>query len=380
SLRGEGEVIHSGRADARALGGAEAAASVPSLTGNPASLYFADQARFYGSWQTEWIRSEESLPAGNQVAKEYSGTVPNLGLVFSFPRHWVFGAGLAVSRRAEGIVEQDATTPDGAAYRQVLEVDGNHLRVPMLLAHGTERWQAGVGLDLALLNTKSRWRNDFADDARFADTDDLDKISLFGVAWRGGVRVPMGERFAAGGWFAIPGDMDGTRTFENDDADDSDTREIDASAELPVRFGLGVEGSATARLRLAGDWVREAWDDVTPLRPGTEYVTVDRFGIGAEWGSAAGSARRAPLRAGYRTEPLHIRDGNGNKVREHALTVGSGFGFAGGQGEIDWYVEYAWRGVKDESEYLEQVVRFGVTLTGFEEWTRRRPPEAEDDW
>lgn len=380
SLRGEGEVVHSGRADARALGGAEAASDVPSLTGNPAGLYFADRARFYGSWQTEWIRSEETLDTGNLVAKEYSGTVPNLGLVFAFPRHWSLGVGLAVSRRAQGTVEQDAVTPDGTPYRQELEVDGNHLRAPVILAYGTPRWQAGAGLDLALLNTRSRWRNDFADNDRFADTDDLDKVSLFGVSWRGGVRVPVNDRLAAGAWFAIPGNMDGTRTFENNDSDESDNREIDASGDLPVRLGLGLEGNATPRLRLVGDWVREAWADVTPLRPGTEYVTVDRFAIGAEWGAKPGAARRWPWRAGYRTEPLHIKDGNGNEVREHALTLGSGFGFAGGEGEIDWYMEYAWRGVHDESEYYEQVVRFGVTLTGFEEWTRRRPPEAEEDW
>ena len=62
------------------------------------------------------------------------------------------------------------------------------------------------------------------------------------------------------------------------------------------------------------------------------------------------------------------------------MTGGSGFGVGGGRGEIDWFVEYGRRGRHGESEFVEEVVRFGVTLTGSERWTRRRPPEDDGDW
>jgi hypothetical protein len=43
-------------------------------------------------------------------------------------------------------------------------------------------------------------------------------------------------------------------------------------------------------------------------------------------------------------------------------------------------VEYGWRGERNVNEFAEKVVRFGVTLTGWEQWSRRRPPVDDDDW
>jgi len=61
------------------------------------------------------------------------------------------------------------------------------------------------------------------------------------------------------------------------------------------------------------------------------------------------------------------------------VTGGSGFAVGDGRGEIDWFLEYGRRGSGD-TEFFEEIWRFGVTLTGSEPWTRRRPPEAEGDW
>ena len=73
-------------------------------------------------------------------------------------------------------------------------------------------------------------------------------------------------------------------------------------------------------------------------------------------------------------------DGKGLSVRETFVTAGSGFGLAEGRGLIDWYVEYGWRGEPRDTEYYEQIVRVGVTLTGTEKWGSRARPEEEDDW
>lgn len=380
SLRGEGETVSAGHADARSLGGAEAASSVPSLSGNPASLVFADRARFYGTWVTEWIRTEETLPGDNAVAKGYSGFVPNLGLVFPLPRGWALATGLLVTRHVDGTTEFPSADVGGVTYRQVYEASGNQLSVPVLVGWKGERVQVGTGLDLTLVNSRVRWRNDFGDNPDFVDTNDLDRIDLFGVGWRSGLRVPITPELAAGAWVSLPSDLDGKRRFENDDSDNSDDLEVDYRADAPRRFGLGLEAQPNARLRLVADWVREGWGNVTSYRTRTKLIDVDRFAAGVEWEPSRSSDRTWPLRLGYRTEPLQERDANGRKIREHVLSFGSGFGFAEGQGNIDWVLEYGWRGVVDQSEYYEQMVRFGVTLTGFEEWSRRRPPEAEEDW
>jgi len=380
SLRGTGEVISSARADTRALGGAEAAASVPSLSGNPASLVFTDRARFYGTWITEWIRSEETLPGDNPVAKDYSGLVSNLALVFPLPRGWSVATGLLVSRRIDGTVELPYDGAGGVSYLQIYEGSGNQLTVPVLVGWRGERLQLGTGLDLTLVNSRVRWQNDFTGTTGFVNTNDLDRIDLFGVGWRSGVRIPVTSRVAAGAWMSLPSKLNGNRRFENDDSDDSDDLEIDYEADAPNRFGAGLEMTPTGRLRFVADWVREGWEGVGSYRTSDRLVDVDRFAVGVEWEPSRSEERSWPLRVGYRTEPLNVRDANGDTIREHAFTVGSGFGFAQGQGQIDWFLEYGWRGVVDESEYYERVVRFGMTMTGFEEWSRRRPPEAEGDW
>jgi hypothetical protein len=83
-----------------------------------------------------------------------------------------------------------------------------------------------------------------------------------------------------------------------------------------------------------------------------------------------------PIRGGFHIQPLHVLDTNGEQVLEMVLSAGSGFGFADGGGQFDWVIEYGRRGDSD-NEFQEQFVRFGATLTGFERWTRRRPPEED---
>jgi hypothetical protein len=166
-----------------------------------------------------------------------------------------------------------------------------------------------------------------------------------------------------------------------------------------MRWGVGFDARPWRPVRVRADLVREAWSDVKPLSPLDELVDVTRFAVGGEWnrnrtpdpeapddfevGSTRG--RRWPLRLGYRTELLHARDRDpgsslpGRTNREHAFTIGSGFGFAGGRGRFDWHFEYGWHGEAGVSEFYEQFVRFGMTLTGIERWTRRRSPGEDDD-
>jgi hypothetical protein len=383
SLRGHGEAIPTANAEVRAQGGAEAAGSEPSLSGNPASLALALRTRFTGTYETQWVRTEESVEAGLRVRKSYSGLVPNLTLITPTLGGLRFGTGLLVDRRRSGRIELDARTPDGQAYRQIYEASGNHLRIPVLAAGTWRGVRIGGGLDVALVNRKVRWENDFSDQVEtqgFRDSDDLDRISLWGVTWRGGVRVPVGDRTALGAWLSWPSDLDGSRRFENDDTDDSDDLKVDRGGELAPRWGIGIDVRPWPRFDLRADLVREEWEGVDPLNTFDELVDVTRVAFGVEWNPS--ERRRGlqwPLRAGYRTEQLHALDAGGNTVREHVFTAGSGFGFAGGSGTFDWYVEYGWRGDQDTTEYYEQFTRFGMTLTGVERWSRRRSPEDEDD-
>jgi hypothetical protein len=386
SLRGDGEAVPSMRADARARGGTEAATKIPAISGNPASLAFARRTLFYGTYDTEWIRTEETLAGTNAVRKDYAGLVPNLGLVFPLPRGFAFGTGLLVARRRGGTIEQTATVDDGGGgslvYRQEFEGSGSEIQVPLLLARDIGGVQVGTGLELLLLNVDERFRNDFTgaqEELGFVDSEDRNEMGSGGLSWRAGVRVPLGESFALGGWLRFPGKLNGERTLESEQAGEESDVSFDADVDLPRSYAAGFELRPRPSWLLAGDWVYEAWEDADPLTPVDRFVDVDRFALGAEW-SRGGESLAWPVRLGWRTENLHVLDANDREVREHVFSVGSGFGIAGGLGTVDWYVEYGWRGTKDETEYLEHVVRFGVTLTGVEQWSRRRPPDEDDDW
>ena len=382
SLRGEGEPVFPSTADVRALGGAEAASGTPGLASNPASLALQERTRFHGSWLTEWVRTEETLPGRTPVRKEYEGYVPNLGLVFPLPGKLRLGTGLLVERRTDGRIVQGATTPDGQAYQQTFEAKGNLLRIPVLLAREAGPVQLGAGLDVVLKNDTIRWRNDFPDGTAFLDSNDRDETGAWGAAMRAGVRVPLGPRGALGAWGSWPGTLSGSRKLENETPQDSTAAlKLDFETGTARRYGVGAEIVPAAGWRVATDWVHEAWNGVdSPLTIGT-YVDVDRVSVGLEWAKVTEAGPVRPIRVGFRTEPLHTLDGDGRKIREVAFTAGSGRAFADGRGQFDWFAEYGRRGKHDESEFHEQFVRVGITLTGFEEWTRRRPPETgTDDW
>ena len=404
SLYGHGESIPATGSQARAQGGAEAAGTEPGIAGNPASIALADRTLFMGSYETQWVRTQEGVGSSLRVRRDYEGLVPNLSLVFPLGRTVGLGLGILVDRRKGGRIVSDAVTPgaDSQGYRQIYEARGNLLRIPVLLAGRAGRLRWGTGVDVLLLNQRTEWQNDFpraAESLGFRDSDDLDQTSMWGAAWRVGLRMPVREWGALGGWLSLPGDLSGTQTVQNNDGNDSDDLEIDRTGEVPVRWGVGFDAIPGERFRVRGDVVREQWGDVKTLSPLDELVDVTRIAVGGEWIRGRGTVasdleeleidttrgRRWPLRLGYRTELLHARDraadtaGPGRTNREHVFTLGSGFGFAGGRGAFDWHVEYGWHGEKDASEYYEQFVRFGMTLTGIERWTRRRSPAEEDD-
>jgi hypothetical protein len=389
SLRGDGESVSSATADSRARGGAEIASDTPSLSLNPASLAFADRTTFYGTYDLEWIRTEEHLAAGGGgLRKDYANLVPNLALIFPLPRNLHVATGLLVQRRRSGTIVRDVSIDNGnggtVTYRQEFTGSGSLLQVPLAVAYDAGRAQVGAGVDLLLLGSDVTWRNDFTGEGEvldFVDSEDREENSLHGVAFRAGIRVPLGDRLAVGAYTALPSELSGELRFSSEQAGDTHERVEDRSADVAPAWGVGAEVRPAEGLRIAADWTRESWSEADPLDPAETFTDVDRIAVGAEWksGGERGSLQW-PVRLGYRTENLHALDAFGEEVREHVISGGSGFNIAGGRGDIDWYLEYGWRGESGVTEYREDFVRFGVTLTGWESWGRLEKPEEEDDW
>jgi len=383
SLRGLGEDTVPYPAKNRALGTTGAAVSTPGIFANPALLAFTDQTMFSGTFVLDWTQTKENQP-GDPTRQEYGSTVTNLSLLFPLPRGLVFGTGLLFDRRIEGQIETPATI-ESQAYTQVFERDGSFLRFPALIGGRVAGTELGAGVDALLFTSKRRWRNEFPSGSGFASSADLDRETLWSFAPKIGARRAFGTKLALGAWGSWPRELRGSRFLESDDAQsESDDVKIHTEEDLPMSVTAGAEATPHPRMRVAFDWTYEAWEEATPLTAADEYHNVHRFAVGIERvsGEKTGLIRSLPIRAGFRTQPLHFLDGTGDEIgdgetiREMIWSVGSGFGFAGGGGQFDWVVEYGRRGNK-ETEFREQFVSFGVTLTGFERWARRRPPEED---
>ena len=382
SLRGHGEKISSQRADARGMGGAVAASPAPTPAGNPASLAYSDRTMFFGTFDSQWLHTEETPVAGTTLVREgYSHLVPNFGLSFTLPAGMGFGAAILVDRRRGGRIEQDAVIDDGAGgqpYEQIFETDGNLIRIPFLFAIERRGIGLGAGLDLLLVNSTTRWQNVFPEDSGYTSSNDLRESSLKGLGARFGAQVPITSWLRVGGWGALPAELSGEVTLRKDgDTDSGEVSKEDITGRFADAWSAGLQLGPFRGVRFLADWTYENWEDVEPVSPDDQYSDVTRFAGGLEWTRGIGGIQW-PIRLGGRTEHLHARDGLGRRVRETVVTAGSGFAFASGRGNFDWFVEYGRRGEKDTNEYYEEIFRIGLTLTGLEEWGRRRPPDDED--
>lgn len=379
SLRDLGEETIPAPARERGLGGTGTASHSPSLWGNPALVSFADRTMFTGTYFTDWTRTEETKSDGSEnVRQSYAGTVTNIGILFPLPRRYVFGTGLLIDRRIEGKIVADAMV-ESQSYEQTLERNGNLLRIPLVVARAWNRTRIGFGSDFVLLNTKSRWKNVFPDTSGFASSSDLDRSTLWSFEPRLGIRQELSENLALGAAAAWPRELRGTRHLESDDPEDeTENVELHEEGDLAPSIRAGVDARLNDRIRLAFDWNWEGWSEKKPPQTVDSLDDVHRLALGAEWTPPPGGGLWGlPLRVGFRTQTLAPTDVEGGRIRESTASLGSGFGFSGGNGQFDWAFEYGRRGQED-NEFRETFYRFGVTLVGFEKWTKRRPPESEE--
>jgi hypothetical protein len=376
SLRGFGEDIAPQPSWSRALGGTGAALATPGIYANPAQLMFAERTMFSGTLGIDWTKTDEN--ATEKSRQEYGFTVSNLSLLFPLTPNLVLGTGLLFDRRIDGQIESEGTI-ESQPYVQVFREEGNLIRFPALLAGRAGGMEFGGGIDVQLFTTKRSWQNRFNLDSGFNSSADLNRETLWGVAGKLGVRRAFGQRFAVGAWGVWPRELRGNRFLESDDAqDDPDDVKIHVEEDLAPSATLGVESFVLPRLRVVVDGAYEAWEEQTPRTPVDVYQDVVRVAVGLERIPAgrASLLSSLPLRAGFRIQPLHVLDANGEKVMEMIWSAGSGLGFADGGGQFDWVVEFGLRG-DDSNEFQEQFWRFSATLSGFERWTRRRPPEQD---
>jgi hypothetical protein len=144
------------------------------------------------------------------------------------------------------------------------------------------------------------------------------------------------------------------------------------SAEMPLAWGFGVSAKVKKNILLAFDYSTTDWSTffIDGEDPGS--LRDERIiAFGAELTSKKQRdlswIKRSSLRGGFRFRSLPMMAG-GSGVDEQVATVGWGVPLGGGRGRLDIACELGSRGDLEVNGMRERIVRFGVSISGFEKW------------
>lgn len=147
------------------------------------------------------------------------------------------------------------------------------------------------------------------------------------------------------------------------------------SFDLPPAYSGGVAVGLSDRWWITSAfWLRDA--------PDASGFSVFQGALGTEKLYSVGLERRAdkkgnnwfsrmPLRMGFYENTWHIEIPGGEPVKSRFFTLGSGFGIPGGDGNLDWTLEFGRVGSTERNGIDETVFRFSVSLGISEAWEKR---------
>jgi len=266
----------------------------------------------------------------------------------------------------------DAGDEVAAPHTRFFERRGAVFRVPASLSFRFFRdVRFGFRLDSYFANIEEDYYLDF-DDSSILDTRERLLVGGSGTGGAAGLVVPLGPIGHAGLFYAASASLDGTREREGaSGAGSSEAVEIG----LPERLGGGVSVNIGNAWTVGGEVVRSSWADVDDtLSALGGYQDVVAWAVGLERMPSIDDPWyvRYPIRAGFRSDPLHYRVTAEEEIRRWMFMLGSGFRFGEGRGLCDFGIEYGVIGDQDTVGLEESYIRFLVGITGQEPWRKRK--------
>lgn len=232
----------------------------------------------------------------------------------------------------------------------------------------------GASANLYFGRIRERWRTNFSS-TDFASSDDRFLTHLQGVGGTFGVVVRPTARWNVGAVVSPAVQLnvatDVTHAFRGaDSAYQSQTR-------LPLMWGLGVTYQALAGLSVGGDYYRQQWAGVEPVWEGRYgYANGEFLMLGAEYLPSRKPLdpyfKKVAYRAGARYGRLPLVTGDGNQLKEYALTLGLGMPFFSFLGRLDVAYEWVLRGALPSHPARERTHRLLISLGGAERWFQRQ--------
>ncbi|HEU5050317.1 MAG TPA: hypothetical protein VFU00_08355 [Gemmatimonadales bacterium] len=219
-------------------------------------------------------------------------------------------------------------------------------------------WAVGAGVHVITGSNRVQLRRTF-DDSAYAAISQRSEISYAGAGVSAGVVRPVGTRLSVSAMVRV----DGSASL---DRDSSRVTEID----LPVSFAGGLRWRASDRLGVGFQGVVHQWssaDDALRALGGTGAVNTVDLSAGLELTRNVRRPEQRPIRFGLRFATLPFPVESGARVREAAVSLGTGFRFAQDRlgldhAGIDLSVERVWRGARGGFRESAWLVGLGVTV------------------
>jgi len=161
-------------------------------------------------------------------------------------------------------------------------------------------------------------------------------------------------------------DVDVTEKYTSASADTS----FGEKAKLPARMTLSASYRATHAMTLyAGGSICDFRKFEGIGFPADRLAEEEVGSLGIEYVLGNGSV---PLRGSFTWEQLPYTMPSGENIHRIAFGVGSGRVMRGGRGKIDIALQFASTGSLGTNPYADRSVRFYFSVSGSEDWKRKR--------
>lgn len=339
------------------------------ITQNPATLAQLDHmtisAMFVTGGRTSRSATEEETYS---VAR-----FPHVRFALPMFGRFVVSAGFSGFRNFKGKINLPEEEIDGLTYRNNFVRDGTIFLFPLGLSTSlTKRLHVGATFDFVLGTVDESWetRSDSLVSLATRRRTELNARSFtLGVLLQPWSWLDLGAswnpQFAANG---------STRwTLEDVRIITATTPLRDVSEQgnvlFPQAWRLGASLQLHRKLMITSDALWREWS----VYDGNLF---EAEGVGNEWRIGAGMEWQRDGRVDFRWGFSHQKWPQivgGNELKETTFHLGAGFDISDEKSRIDLAVEYALIGNVERNIFEERTVRFVISISGQEEWKRRRP-------
>jgi hypothetical protein len=309
----------------------------------------------------------------DEISKQTRYTVPTFTVSIPFREGLVLTTGFKAKYigRADFAYQIDVESAP-TAY-QNYKLDTNLYSIPVVVA-----WKPLEALRVAgemhfNLGSVIDKVNVWFDDENYLNVDSKRRRSYTGLSWGAAALWEVHPRLWLGCY------IDGAVDYTVEEVVENTTSELDTTFtydyRLPLSWDIGLAANPYGRWWLSASyWMRSAAQPVgySQLEGNVGDETHIGFGIERRASDEGHIFNQIPIRIGFYTDRWHYQFPAGQDVTSTFFTLGSSIPLGRTTGAIDYTIEFGRTGSKAENFVQEDIIRFGLSFTVAEPWTRRK--------